>query len=112
MEKPKRNLNLDLLRIICMLMVVCLHFFNHGGLHDSMTPGSCNWFLGNFLYAASLVAVNCFVILSGYFLCTAQFKAKNLFLFGFKPFSTQFFVVSLFPFLPTAFPSKTLSKVA
>ena len=77
MEKPKRNLNLDLLRIICMLMVVCLHFFNHGGLHDSMTPGSCNWFLGNFLYAASLVAVNCFVILSGYFLCTAQFKAKK-----------------------------------
>jgi surface polysaccharide O-acyltransferase-like enzyme len=77
MEKASRNLSLDLLRIICMLMVVCLHFFNHGGLHDSICPGSFNWFSGNLLHAASLISVNCFVILSGYFLCTAPFKVKK-----------------------------------
>ncbi|MGM9594490.1 MAG: acyltransferase [Candidatus Onthomonas sp.] len=77
--EQKRNINFDLLRIICMLMVVCLHSLNHGGLvEQSLIPGSANFYLGNTLFSLCLLAVNCFVMLSGYFLCTANFKLKKL----------------------------------
>lgn len=77
--KRTRNTNLDLLRIISMLMVVCFHFFNHGGLVDgALVPWTANWFLGNLVYAGCFVAVNCFVLLSGYFQCTSKFKLKRL----------------------------------
>lgn len=75
----KRHVNLDLLRIICMMMVVCFHFYNHGGLvNDALKPGGWNWYVGNTMFALSYVAVNCFVLLSGYFQCTSKFKLKRL----------------------------------
>ena len=77
MAENKRESNIDCLRIISMLMVVCLHFFSHGGLNSALKP-SLNWAAGNLLLAACFVAVNCFVIISGYYLCTSQFKLKKL----------------------------------
>ena len=75
----KRDNGLDLLRILCMLMVVTLHYYGHGGLiNGQLTPGSPNWFLGEFLYPFSLMAVDCFVLLSGYFQCTSRFKLKRV----------------------------------
>lgn len=62
-----------------MLLVVLSHVFTHGGLvNDQLVPGTPNWFLGNLLYPLSLVAVNCFVLLSGYFQCTSRFKLKRV----------------------------------
>lgn len=64
----KRDANLDLLRIISMMMVVCLHTVGWGGLVDgALIPGTANWYLGNAMQALSLQAVNCFVLISGYF---------------------------------------------
>ena len=77
--KQERDNGLDLLRILCMLMVVCLHAFNHGGLVEgTLVPGTANFYLGNAMFALCLPAVNCFVMISGYFLCTADFKLKKL----------------------------------
>ena len=77
--KQERDFGLDLLRIICMLMVVCLHAFNHGGLVEgTLVPSTANFYLGNAMFALCLPAVNCFVMISGYFLCTADFKLKKL----------------------------------
>jgi surface polysaccharide O-acyltransferase-like enzyme len=75
----KRDNGLDFLRIICMLLVTFSHVFTHGGLiNDRLLPGMANWFLGNLLYPFTLVAVNCFVLLSGYFQCTSRFKLKRV----------------------------------
>lgn len=75
----KRDANLDLLRIISMMMVVCLHTVGWGGLVDgALIPGTANWYLGNAMQALSLQAVNCFVLISGYFLCTSQFRLGKL----------------------------------
>ena len=66
----KRDASLDLLRIISMMMVVCLHTVGWGGLVDgALIPGTANWYLGNAMQALSLQAVNCFVLISGYFFC-------------------------------------------
>lgn len=75
----QRDNGLDLLRIICMLMVVTLHFYGHSSLiGEHLVPGTLNWFLGNLIYPFTLVAVDCFVLLSGYFQCTTRFKLKRV----------------------------------
>ena len=75
----KRNNNLDLLRIVCMLMVVGLHTLNHGGLiGKSLVVGSANWYIGNAMFVLFLQAVNCFVLISAYFLCAAKFRLSKL----------------------------------
>lgn len=75
----KRDNGLDLLRIISMLMIVALHFWGHGGLiGGELAEGTVNWFIANAIYPFALVAVNCFVLLSGYFQCTSQFKLKRV----------------------------------
>ena len=75
----KRDTSLDLLRIISMIMVVCLHTVGWGGLVEgALIPGTGNWYLGNAMQALSLQAVNCFVLISGYFLCTSQFRLGKL----------------------------------
>ena len=52
-ERKSRNTNLDLLRILSMMMVVCLHTLNHGGLiGEALIPGTVNWYLGNIIFAA------------------------------------------------------------
>lgn len=74
-----RNSSLDLLRIVCMAMVVCLHAVGWGGLVEkALVPGTYNWYLGNAMQTLSLQAVNCFVLISGYFLCTSKFKLSKL----------------------------------
>ncbi len=65
----KRQLNYELLRIIAMLMIVCLHYLSKGGLlgdpaRAGMTAaGYTAWLVEAFC----LVAVNVYVLISGYF---------------------------------------------
>ena len=77
--KNTRDTNLDLLRILSMMMIITLHSCNHGGLvNGTLVPGTFNWYLGELIFAGCHVAVNCFVLLSGYFQCTSQFKLKRV----------------------------------
>lgn len=74
-----RSIGMDLLRVICMLLVVGTHFYGHGGLvNGTLVAGEVNWVAGNVIYALTIVAVNCFVLLSGYFQCTSRFKLKRV----------------------------------
>lgn len=74
----QREPALDLLRILSMIMVVCLHCCNHGGLVEgALVPGTVNYVLGNTVFALAFVSVNCFVLLSGYFQCTSRFKLSR-----------------------------------
>lgn len=75
----KRDSGLDFLRILSMIMVTTLHFFNHGGLINSaLTPGHYNWYLANIVFSLCYVCVNCFVMLSGYFQCTSKCKLRRI----------------------------------
>lgn len=70
----KRQLNYELLRIIAMMMIVCLHYLSKGGLLgdparvDMTAAGYTAWFVEAFC----LVAVNVYVLISGYFGVDAQ----------------------------------------
>lgn len=70
----KRNLGIDALRILSMLMVVTLHVLGAEGLFLSYTSGIPNDILW-FLEAASYPAVNCYAIITGY-VCVTQKNHK------------------------------------
>lgn len=73
--RKNRNQGLDLLRIICMLMVICLHFFGHGGVVEgALQLWTPNWYIVQLIVGFCYVCVNCFVLISGYFLCTSSFR--------------------------------------
>lgn len=79
MEKTKRQVNYELLRITAMFMVVTLHYLNHMGmLFVPGSDGGANRILGTFIESFSIVAVNVYVLISGYFLVEAGFKVKRI----------------------------------
>lgn len=91
MEYKSRESNFELFRIILMIMVVSIHYFLHGGAEKTLTPGDNNYYIVNIIYSFIRVAVNCFVIISGYF--GINFKVKKLFKFEFQ---ALFYSVSIF----------------
>lgn len=74
-----RSSNFELLRIICMVMVVTLHTIGHGGGFKNTDINSNNFVILHFLQSLSIIAVNCYVLISGFFGINAGFKLKKLF---------------------------------
>lgn len=79
-EKPARMANMELLRIVSMMLVVVLHFLGKGGglvnLTEESMPGS--GYLAWILEAFAIVAVNVYMLLSGFFLVESSFKVTRL----------------------------------
>jgi hypothetical protein len=73
-----RNTNIELLRIILMVMIVTLHYLSHGGILDSTPAGSKNYIFVWALETLSYVGVDGFVIISGYYLVGSEFKMRKL----------------------------------
>ena len=71
----KRQANFELLRIVAMMMIIVLHYLNKGDLllpytleHSAVNYGA------HLIEAFCIVAVNCYVLLSGYFLVESVWK--------------------------------------
>ena len=82
MGKKQRNSNLELYRIICMLMIVAHHYVVNSGLLSSeglLTkdyPLTGNLFLALF-GAWGKTGINCFLMITGYFMCTSKITIKK-----------------------------------
>ena len=74
-EQTPREGNIELLRIVCMLIILGHHLAWHGVAMQS--PLRENRAIATFLFAGGMTGVNCFVMITGYFL--APFKAKRFF---------------------------------
>lgn len=61
--KAQRQISLEILRILCMLFIITGHVSARGGLDSYITIAPH--------------AVNCFVLISGYFLINSKFKAER-----------------------------------
>ena len=79
-EVKIRQKNIEKLRCLAMMMVVALHFLGKGNLLGDVTDpemsaaGIAAWVLEAFC----IVAVNCYMLISGYFLCESSFKLSRL----------------------------------
>lgn len=73
----KRKANIELLRIISMILIVLHHYVAHGGLVDIDTISN-NKFIGEFLYIGGKLGVVIFILISGYFMVDSKFKVRKL----------------------------------
>lgn len=80
MQAKKRQANLELLRCIAMMMVVVLHFLGKGELLDTFSDGKVTAFgvIGWLMEGFCAVAVNLYMLLTGYFLCESRFKPSRM----------------------------------
>ncbi|MGL5821546.1 MAG: acyltransferase, partial [Sarcina sp.] len=69
-----RESNFELGRIILMFMVITLHYLGHGGVLTNVAIGSFNFYISYFLEGLSIIAVNTFIIMFGYFQSKSSFK--------------------------------------
>jgi surface polysaccharide O-acyltransferase-like enzyme len=78
--RPSRLANMELLRCVAMMMVVVLHYLGKGGILADLSEtgntgyGMAAWVLECF----AIVAVNSYMLLSGYFAKKAEFKLSRL----------------------------------
>lgn len=71
-KSNQRLISLDLLKILCMIMIVTLHFVSHGGLGEYFSKSPAMHYVMQLLRALSICSVNVFVLISGYFLIGKQ----------------------------------------
>ena len=77
--KSKRLANIELLRIIAMGMVIMLHYLGKGDLLPTMhLHMGANGYAAWILESLAIVAVNVYVLISGYFLVEAEFKPGKI----------------------------------
>lgn len=76
----KKNANIELLRMLSMVMVVMLHALGKSNLLVNVfSEPSLNGVIAWILEALSISAVNIFMLISGYFLIDSHFKMHRLF---------------------------------
>ncbi len=72
MNNKKRDVNIDLLKILVMLMVMSLHYLSHQRFLTQYQLGSSMYFLSWFLYGVCVVSVDVFALITGYFICAGR----------------------------------------
>lgn len=78
--KP-RSSNLELYRIICMLMIVAHHFVVNSGLYQFVLPNNPTAPNSIFLWLFGMwgkTGINCFLLITGYFMCKSQITLRKL----------------------------------
>lgn len=75
----KRQANFELLRIVAMVMIIILHYLGKGNI---ITPyrenASVFNYIGWLIEAFCIVCVNCYVLISGYFLVESGWKPRRI----------------------------------
>lgn len=75
-----RESNIELFRIISMLLIVAHHYVMNSGISELMLDNQLV-FKSIFFYLSGAwgkTAINCFVMITGYFMCTSRITLKKL----------------------------------
>lgn len=70
-KKTQRDSNVELLRVVAMTMIIALHQVVASNALANLTGGSMNYYLTHGVESVCISAVNCFVLISGYFMIEA-----------------------------------------
>lgn len=106
MKKKERNSNYELMRIISMFLIVIYHVICHSGILYSCTNPSIKIIL-NLIVFISIVHVNSFVLVSGYFQSGSSFKQSKLW----SVINASLFYRSIIVFLLTTIGYISISKL-
>lgn len=69
-----RNSSIELFRLILMSFIIGFHIISYGAFHpkEPLHIADSNFFVATFFESVFVIAVNCFVLISGYFLINAS----------------------------------------
>ena len=78
----QRDSNIELFRIISMLLIVAHHYVTNSGLTEPTSPIAADPVSGRSLFLLLLgawgkIGINCFVMITGYFMCKSNITAKK-----------------------------------
>ena len=116
-EDKQRSSNIELYRILVMLLIVAHHYVVNSGLLDVMNQNivSANTAFYSLFGAWGKTGINCFVLITGYFMCKSQitlnkclklliwvitysFTITTIFMvFGYKPEGTLQMILNAIP---------------
>ena len=95
--KAPRQANIELLRVLAMLSIICMHFLGVGGV---MTASTGVWFVvTSTFYSFAIAATSTYVLIGGYFLCTSKFRTGRFFRLLLEFFTYTFGIYLLFGLL-------------
>ena len=79
-QKPPRNSNLELYRIIVMVSIVAHHYVVNSGLFDTLAnaPVSSSFITMLLFGAWGKTGINCFVLITGWFMCMTRFTLQKI----------------------------------
>ncbi len=77
-EKNTRDSNFELLRILLIAMVLIIHYFGRGGAFYTLNPSDFNFYILSVFESFIIIAVDCFVIITGYYQINGTFKFKKI----------------------------------
>lgn len=118
-----RSSNIELFRILSMLMIVAHHYVVNSGLMGCIGAQASLHFQDYFLLLfgwGGKTGINCFVLITGYFMCTSNITKKKFikllgevyfyniilwctfFFTGYEAFSIKGFLEMVFPFFTVA----------
>ena len=93
----KRSTNLEILRIILMLLIIGHHYVMNSGLLQLIeeNPFSANSIFLVVISSFGKISINCFVLITGYFMCQSKFTFKKYFRLFFEVlfYNLIFFIV-------------------
>lgn len=77
-QTTNKLVNFELLRIISMVMIVTLHFLGFGGILSRLQTGDPKYYLANIIEYACIIAVNLYVMITGYFCINKKIRPKKI----------------------------------
>lgn len=113
--KKPRSSNLELYRIICMWMIVAHHYVANSGLISEGGPLMSDFTSSNSIFlilfgAWGKTGINCFLMITGYFMCTSKITIKKFVKLMAQVYLYRFL---LFPiFLATGYETLSISRLA
>lgn len=81
--QKQRDSNIELLRILMMIVIVAHHYIVNSGIIQNITPPYCRINSFNVYFAllfgwGGKTAINVFVLITGYFMCRQEFRWKKV----------------------------------
>lgn len=113
-NKKNRSSNLEMYRIVCMLMIIAHHFVVNSGLTSVDGPILTNptgiktlflWMFGMW----GKTGINCFLMITGYFMCKAEITLKKFLKLVLEIYLYKFIFFGIF--FATGYESFSLSRV-
>ena len=77
MKKLERKGNLEVLKILCIILIIIHHYFVHGGCGDKSII-EANILIGFIGKNVGKIASNVFVLITGYFIFKSEFKIQKI----------------------------------